>query len=331
MADIPGGFVKKTIHRITYWYYQVKSPDGKLLQAYIGPESPDTLALMAGHKDASAKASQLQLKKLTKAAVELGCSNVVPKHARIIQRLADHAFFRAGGLLIGTHAFLSYQNLFGVVWTSGVTTVDLDFAHTGKNISIALPSTIAIDTRKAIDSLKMGFVPNHDQTTYKKADEPDLDLDFLTSLHRAGDRPLHVPALNITLQPLKFMEYSMEASMPTVLLARTGPIVVNVPQPERYAVHKLAVYGERPQNMRIKARKDLDQSAALIEYLAENDRDALTQAWENFNGRGPGWRARAEQGREALAAAFPDIAAAIPKCRSAGSRRQIRSPQGKVS
>ena len=109
-------------------------------------------------------------------------------------------------------------------WTSGLTTVDPDFAHTGKNLSVALPSTIAIDTRKAIDSLNMGFVPNHDQTTYKKTDEPDLDLDFLTSLHRDGDAPLHVPALNITLQPLKFMGFSMEATIPTVLLSRTGPI-----------------------------------------------------------------------------------------------------------
>ena len=39
-----------------------------------------------------------------------------------------------------------------------------------------------------------------------------------------------------TLQPLKFMEYSMEATMPVVLLARTGPIVVNVPRPERIAL-----------------------------------------------------------------------------------------------
>ena len=315
VADLPGGFVKKTIRGTVYWYYQVKSPDGKLHQAYIGAESPATLALMASHQDPSAKASQVQLVNLTRAAIELGCASVIPKHARIIERLADHGFFRAGGILVGTHAFLSYQNLFGVLWTSGVTTVDLYFAHTGKNISIAVPSNMAMDRRKAIDSLQMGFVPNNDQTTYKKADEPDLDLDFLTALHRSGDAPLAVPALNITLQPLKFMEFSMEATLPAVLLSRAGPIVVNVPRPERYAVHKLAVYGERPQNMRTKARKDLDQAAALIEYLARNDADALALAWENFNGRGPGWRKRAEQGREALASAFPEIGTALPKFR----------------
>lgn len=313
VANLPGGFVKKTIHGSTYWYYQVKSPDGKPTQIYVGPESPDTLALMARHQDKGAKASQSQLTSLTRAAIELGCASVIPKHARIIERLADHGFFRAGGILVGTHAFLSYQNMFGVLWTSGVTTVDLDFAHTGKNISIALPPNVSIDTRKAIESLQMGFVPNNDQTTYKKADEPDLDLDFLTALHRHGGAPLRVPALNITLQPLRFMEFSMEAAIATVLLARTGPVVVNVPRPERYAVHKLAVYGERPQHMRTKARKDLDQAAALIEYLARNDTDALAQAWQDFNSRGPGWRARAEQGRAALADAFPEVAAALPK------------------
>lgn len=64
------------------------------------------------------------------------------------------------------------------------------------------------------------------------------------------------------------------------LLSRTGPILVNAPPPEKYAVHKLLVYGERPQSMRIKAGKDLIQAAALIEYLAENDAQALQVFWD---------------------------------------------------
>lgn len=53
-------------------------------------------------------------------------------------------------------------------------------------------------------------------------------------------------------------------SMRLVLLVLSGPIVVNAPKPERYAVHKLLVYGERPPEMVTKAAKDLAQAVSLI-------------------------------------------------------------------
>ena len=70
---------------------------------------------------------------------------------------------------------------FGVRWDAGAFTVDLDFAHAGKNISLAIATHITVDTAKAIDSLEMGFIPIMSGTTYKKPDEPDFDLDFLTT------------------------------------------------------------------------------------------------------------------------------------------------------
>ena len=59
--------------------------------------------------------------------------------------------------------------------------------------------------------------------------------------------------------------------------------------------------------MRVKATKDLEQAAALIEYLAEHDAQALNMAWVDLMGRGPGWRSRAIEGLQALQALHPDI------------------------
>ena len=59
--------------------------------------------------------------------------------------------------------------------------------------------------------------------------------------------------------------------------------------------------------MRIKAGKDLIQAAALIEYLAENDAQALQDAWLDLNGRGSGWLSRATEGLSALKKAFPQL------------------------
>ena len=131
-------------------------------------------------------------------------------------------------MLVGTHAFLAYQNHFGVRWVGGDVTVDLDFAPPGKNISLALPSSIQADRPDAIESLKMGFLPVNEGTRYVKQDEQDFDLDFLTTRHRGRDAPVHVPQLKVTLQPLRFMEFSLQATMPLALPASTGPVVANV-------------------------------------------------------------------------------------------------------
>jgi hypothetical protein len=164
-----------------------------------------------------------------------------------------------------------------------------------------------MDMGSEIEALKMGFVPVKSLTTYLKSDEQDLQIDFVTCRHRGGDTPVLIKALNATMQPLKFMEFSMEAPIQVTLLAQRGPITVNAPPPEKYALHKLLVYGERPQNMRVKATKDLSQSASLIDYLAQNDADLLNETWVGLMNQGPGWRSRARQGLAALKEHYPKV------------------------
>ncbi len=307
VSDVPGGFTRKLINGRGYWYHQAKAPHGAPIQTYVGPDDAATLALIAAHKNGVHAQAEKNLLRATRAAVELGCSQVPIKHGRVISRLADHGFFRAGGILVGTHAFMAYQNLLGVTWQDSAMTLDLDFAHAGRNISIALQPNIKIDARKAIESLEMGFVPIQSQTTYKKADEPDFDIDFLTSVGRTGDAPVYVESLNVTLQPLRFMELSLEAPLTTTLLWRNGPVVVNLPRPERFAVHKLLVYGERPQNMRTKARKDLAQAASLLDCLLEMDLDLIQDSWKDAAGRGAGWQSRLAEGLNALCRQYENL------------------------
>jgi hypothetical protein len=171
---------------------------------------------------------------------------------------------------------------------------------------LALPENLKLDTPAAIESLQMGFVPNHSKTSFKKADEPDFDLDFLTSRGRTEDTPIHIARLCLTLQPLRFMELSLEDPMRCTLLSRSGPLVVNIPRPQRYALHKLLVYGERSQNQRTKANKDVLQAASLMDYLLTHDAVELGQLWLNVNARGPGWRRRLDQGYQAIQAQFPE-------------------------
>lgn len=306
IADVPGGFARKKVTGRDYWYYQIKTPDGRLQQSYVGPDDEATRTLIQRHGDPATKLAKQHLVRLTRAAIELGGAEISFKHAKVIGRLADSGLFSAGGILVGTHAFLAYQNLFGVAWTGGAATLDLDFAHAGRNVSLALPENLIIDSTAAIDSLKMGFIPNNNKTSFKKLDEPDFDLDFLTSRGRTKDAPIQIARLGLTMQPLRFMELSLEDPMRCTLLARNGPIVVNIPRPQRYALHKLLIYGERPQEQRTKANKDVIQAAALVDYLLANDPEEIGQLWIDVNDLGPGWRRRLDQGYKAMIASHPE-------------------------
>ena len=115
VADAPGSFNQKTVAGKTYWYYQYRDLDGKLRQAYLGPHSERLATLIAAREHAE-RGNDPQIKALTQSASTLGFQTVAAPHLTIIKRLADAGFFRAGGVLVGTHAFLSAGNMLGVRW-----------------------------------------------------------------------------------------------------------------------------------------------------------------------------------------------------------------------
>jgi hypothetical protein len=305
-ADLPGGFTTKTINKRRYWYYQRKGPAG-LEQLYVGPDDEATRSLIDAARNDRAAATHEHLRRLANAAAALGCYTVVPKHFRVLKRLADHGIFSAGAILVGTHAFLAYQNVLGVTWGEAGQTVDLDFAHAGRNVSLALAPDTKVDAHSAIDSLRMGFVPVNEGTRYVKPDEPDFDLDWLTSRTQPGDEPVECPALNVNLQPLRFMELALEAPIPATLLGAQDAIVVHLPDPAAYAMGKLLVAAERTGDARSKAKKDIAQAAALIDYFVQRDPQAIKEMARNTRERGPAWRKALDAGLSSLSRGWPQV------------------------
>lgn len=309
VADLSGSFSSKTIKGHKYWYFQYTEPSGKLRQIYVGPDN-DAVKSLIELKDRPGAVQSLV--PLAASAVALGCAAVLPKHLRVIARLSEYGFFRAGGVLVGTHAFLAYGNMLGVQWGDTSRTQDIDFAHAGKNIALALPSNLEVDTHSAIESLQMGLLPisglkGKAGATYLAPRDPSFRLDFLTTLHRGGENKYEHPQLHVTLQPLKFMEYSLVQIQQAVLFNKEGAVVVNLPHPARYALHKLIVYGEREGTFASKASKDLVQAASLLRYFKESRTWEIKAAYEDLMNRGKGWVSRFERGEKAIEKAYPEI------------------------
>lgn len=310
LAGISGSFHKQSRKGADYWYFEYREPGrDRPRLVYVGPDSRGVRQFIETYKSARGVSP---LAPQARAAIALGCTPLAAKHFRVVKRLAEYGLFRAGGILIGTHAFIALGNLLGVRWLHGTATLDVDFAHAGRNVSVALPADIKIDVHGALESLKMGLLPISELdgtlgAQYRSAGDAELRVDFVTSMTRKG-APVRMPDLNIALEPLKFMEFSLEGTTQGCVFANAGACLIALPSPERFAIHKLIVYGERPIKERTKATKDLLQAAAIVEWCRESGRTAeLREAWDDALGRGRGWARRAHQGRAALLRQMPEF------------------------
>lgn len=295
-AFLSGSIGWKTVKGRRYGYWQFKEIDGRKREYYLGPQGPaiDAIERARGQPEPALQAVARQ----AAAAAAHRCAVTPPKHFRIVKRFADYQFFRAGGLLVGTHAFLALGNHLGVTWVSGTRTMDLDFAHAGPggNVAVALPANLKADMHDTLQSLEMGFLPALGGTkgfasNYMSEKEPDLRIDFLTVRRRNNDE-VQMPDLGVALVPLKFMNYLIERPGQGVLLDRADACLVNLPDPARYGLHKLLVAAERgPRHA--KHGKDILQALALIEWHLQRAPALLMDAWQDLVAQGTGWERRA--------------------------------------
>jgi len=93
-----------------------------------------------------------------------------------------------------------------------------------------------LEQTRALESLEMGLLPIAEFSgtagaQYRNPQDRELRLDFVTSATRGG-KTVVLPDLNLSLEPLKFMEFSLQASTPGCVIGRAGACVVNLPAPE---------------------------------------------------------------------------------------------------
>jgi len=313
LAAVNGSFAEKAVGKRTYIYFQFRSTDGSARMAYVGPKDERTERLIVRFHEAKvARTANDGLRPAVRAALAQGCVGMPEKHFKVLQKLAAFGFFQAGGVLIGTHSFVAMGNMLGVRWQRAFMTMDIDFAHAGKCISIALPADMRLSVHDALTSLEMGLLPLRELSgkeggQYRNPRDPELRVDFLTP-YAGSEDALPVNNLGIALQPLRFMELSLEDPVQAVVMGPSDAITVNIPRPARYAIHKLLVAGERPITEQTKTLKDLDQSGALIEWHVNAGRaDEIAEVWRDVSQRGPGWLKRAVKGRAALAKKYPAL------------------------
>jgi len=128
----------------------------------------------------------------------------------------------------------------------------------------------------------------------------------LTPQRRRTDRnPMPLSRLAAGAIPLQHLDWLMFEPVPAIVLHGAG-IAVVLPQPERFAVHKLILAQKRGAHEAAKSRKDLAQAAALIAALREASPFALEDAMAEARARGrEGWAKPIERSLSQIGAAIP--------------------------
>jgi hypothetical protein len=306
-GDLAAGttLVSKSIRGRRYWYAQ-RHEAGKKVQRYIGPETPEiATTIERWRRGRTEAADRSELVAMARAG---GAHVVGAAEAAVLQRLAP--VFRVGGVLVGSHAFAVLGNMLGVRWQDAIVrTDDVDIAHDYR-IAVALARDgEPADLRDALGDPVPRFSALNptDPATSFRVRGTDVEVELLTPMvGRESHRPIRIEPLGVAATPLRFLDYLIEETQPGAVLGGSG-VLVNVPRPGRFALHKLIVASRRglPRSAGLaKAPKDRAQAGALLRVLIAEVPGEITLAWKALRQRGKAWTTAATS---SLARLDPDL------------------------
>lgn len=279
-------FVRKKGPKNTYWYLQTRI-GAVQRQFYVGPDDKELRAKIEAHNAAWAEHRPLRRrrKQLVKMIETGGLSMFTSAEARVLEVVSQAGTFRAGGVLVGSFAFRAYGQVFGRQWERAlVMTNDIDIASAAKiGAAIGNDPVDTVDLRKTVLNAEPGFIeiPALNRiapSTKFSLRNQELSVEFLTPmLGPDSEAPVLVRSLGTYATPIRFLDYLIEKPERVTLAAGSG-IDVNVPDPGRFAVHKLVVAGRRRSMEAEKIRKDLAQAGQVLRALLESQPNAIQEA-----------------------------------------------------
>lgn len=304
-------FYKHVVKERTYWYAQFRDGE-RARKKYVGPDSEAVRSRVENH--ALAKSAWKERRSIVVALQRAGMPVPDALSGTLLEALANAGVFRLRAVLVGTLAFQVYAPMLGVKLPGAlITTTDLDVAQF-RDVSVFIAETEStIPVLEILRGVDASFRPvprlteKHAATSFVNDRQYRVDL-IAPNRGPDSDEAFDLPALGAQATNLRFLDFLIRHEVPAAVLYGGG-VLVNVPAPERYALHKLIV-ARRSHESSVKVDKDIAQAATLIEVMAERRRYELRDAWDELWGRGPSWRRLAREGVDLLPAKAKEIAMA---------------------
>lgn len=296
VTDLRGSPTRVARNGKTYWYdsYRVGSDVRK---SYIGEDSEALRARLvrAAELRETREDQRRERARLIRILRAEGFMGVDAATGSLLAALASAGVFRVGGTLVGTQAFRLYEGVLGVryAFDQAAQTNDIDIASF-ERLSLAVEDTVSEPLQAVLRDFAFEPAPTLEpgRVWRWRQTRSDLLIEFLTPSFEADEGLRPLASLGVHAQALRFLNFALAEPIKAPVTYRSG-VLVQIPRPERYAVHKLIVADRRQAGPdSLKAVKDRRQAAFLVEVLAADRPDDLLEAWETARAAGPRWRAR---------------------------------------
>lgn len=303
ISDIPGKpFLRDMGKKGKYWYARQRIGD-KTTQKYIGPDTEEIRERINTAKAANEEAQAFE-RRCASMVAQLRAAGVPALDrdtGKVLNAMAKSGVFRLGGTLIGTHAFRLYSAELGVRFDNTLAvTGDVDIAAF-ENLKLVIEDEVDPALPETFKDLNLKPAPGLDRknrpTKWVMGRGGGTEVEFLVPRMLEDSSTLKLEPLGVYAQALPFLNFLIAGPIQAVALYRSG-VLVQIPRPERYAVHKLIVAARRHASSALKAKKDLAQAEVLFEVLSEDRPADLADALETGLKNGPAWKEAIDASRK---------------------------------
>lgn len=275
-----------------YWYTQQRVGD-RIIKRYIGPDTDELRERIesriqrAEEKQAFDDRSGQLIRQLRSANLRAPDQTT----GKLLNAMARSGVFRLGGTLVGTHAFRLYEAELGVRFitpSSGITE-DIDIAAF-QRLCLVIDDSTDPHLAKAFDMLGLKELPALKGPSSGRwaMTGGGASVEFLTPSFEEEEGIKRLESLKVSAQSLHFLNFLIADPIPAVAIYRSG-VLVRIPRPERYAIHKLIISQRRKGVNQAKSRKDIEQAVLLIGSLLEDRPADIRDAFQSAREKGPKW------------------------------------------
>jgi hypothetical protein len=209
-----------------------------------------------------------------------GYLTTTPRHFATLAAVGNAGLFRAGALLVGTHAYAAIVNKLGIRAES-FATEDIDLGRSAPLRLASVPEggLLEILRRSGVDFVEVPpFDPREPSIKFKERGRTRFTVDLLVPAKGSRAGIAEVPELKAHAASLPYFQYLLGESQEAALLSTQGVAAVRIPVPERLAMHKMLVSRLRRSGSE-KSSKDLRQAAILIAAVGESFPGAISEAF----------------------------------------------------
>jgi hypothetical protein len=282
LAGTPGSVGVRAVGERQFYYRQFYDALGKKRAEYIGALG-EARAEARAAKTREAVELATTLVKEVRALARDGYVRVDGRASAVLGALANRGIFRAGAVLVGSHAHGALLNELGVRGPA-FRTEDVDVGR-GRALALALGPEESFETVLAESFVPLLPVPslkrNAPSTSFKTRGADAFRVDLLAPARGAEITTLAVPELRAHAAALPYLAYLLREPRVSIAMGKEAVVPVNIPRPESFAWHKMLVSQLRGET-RDKRAKDLEQAAVLVAVLAEDEPDALSDAFKSL-------------------------------------------------